>query len=144
MDPQTAAPLEERNWRLWIVAAAPAVWAAHFMMAYCTAAIWCAKWAGESGSLAPARVAIAIYTAVSLAGIAIIGRRGWRDYRLVDLERDEQAQPQPEDEGEDRHSADSPTARHGFLGFATLLLSGLSAVAIVYGGLPVIFLESCR
>ena len=122
--------LPERSESLWVLAASPLIWAAHLLLSYGTAAIWCAKFAGPGGSLSPARVAIAAYTALSLAGIGVIGWRGWKHHRLggADLP----------------HDADSPEDRHRFLGFATLLLSGLSAVATVYEALPALFIRSCR
>jgi len=42
------------------------------------------------------------------------------------------------------HDADTPEDRHRFLGFATLLLSGLSAVAVIYTALVVVVFRSCH
>jgi len=41
------------------------------------------------------------------------------------------------------HDDDTPEDRHRFLGFATLLLSALSAVAVLYAGLVAVFIRSC-
>jgi hypothetical protein len=41
------------------------------------------------------------------------------------------------------HDGDSAEDRQRFVGFATLLLSGLSALGIVYSALPALFIESC-
>jgi hypothetical protein len=115
---------------LWSLVAAPLVWLAHFMASYVTVAIWCAKLAGTDGSLWPVRVAIAVYTAVALALVGVIGWRGFRRHRA----------------GGPRtpHHADTATARHRFLGFIAMLLAGLSAVAILYGVLVPILIGSCR
>jgi hypothetical protein len=115
---------------LFQLAASPLVWALHFVLAYATAAIYCEKVAGEGGSLDGARLAIAVYTAVGLAVIAAIG---WRAYRAA---RGDGAPALP-------HDTDSSEGRHQFLGFATLVLSGLSAVAIVYAALATLVFGSC-
>jgi hypothetical protein len=124
------ADLPEKDETLWLLAASPTIWAAHFLLSYCTAAIWCAKLAGPDGSLSRARAIIGVYTVLALAGVGIIGWRGWRRHRLA---------------GSDLpHDDDSPEDRHRFLGFAAALLSGLSAVAILYEALAVVLIERCR
>ena len=67
------ADLPEENESLWLLTASPVIWAAHFLLSYVTAAIWCAKVAGPDGSLGGVRVAIAVYTVLALSGIGIIG-----------------------------------------------------------------------
>jgi hypothetical protein len=110
--------------------AAPLIWAAHFLLSYATAAIWCAKLAGPDRSLAGARLAIAGYTVAALAAVALIAWRAWRQHRSVDP-----ALP------DDR---DTAAARHRFLAVATLLLAGLSALAICYAALAAALVGSCR
>ena len=75
-------------------------------------------------------MAIAVYTVLALAGIGIIGWVGYRrhSYGTPTLP----------------HDADTPEDRHRFLGFATLLLSALSAVAVLYAALVVVFIGSCH
>jgi hypothetical protein len=126
----SSARIGERNAELWSLAAPPAIWAAHLLVSYATAAIWCAKIGGPDGPLAAARVAMAVYSAVAILGIALVGRRAWRRHRLGGP-------------GGSRH-ADSEADRHRFLGFATVLLSGLSVVAVLYAALAIVFLRSCR
>lgn len=121
--------LPEKEESLWVLAISPTLWALHFLLSYGTAAVWCAKVAGDGGSLFGARVAIAVYTALGLLGVFIAGLRGFRRHRFA-------GSPLP-------HDADTPDDRHRFLGFATLLLSGLSAVAIVYSALAAVFVGSC-
>lgn len=125
-----SADTTERNQSLWVLVASPAIWAAHFLLSYATAAIWCAKVAPPAGSLGPARVAIAAFTVVGLAGIGFFGWRGYLRHRL-------HGSPPP-------HDRDTPEDRHRFLGFATMLLSGLSAIAVIYAALVVVFVRSCR
>jgi hypothetical protein len=122
--------LRERKESLWMLTAAPLIWAMHLLLSYCTAAIWCAKFAGPDASLGVVPTAIALYTVVSLIGIALIGWRGWKRHRYGDS-----ALP---------HDLDSPADRHRFLGFATLLLAGLSGIAVLYQALPAVFIGSCR
>jgi hypothetical protein len=119
----------EENQSLLLLATSPVIWAAHFMLSYITAAIWCAKAAGPESSLGGARVAIAIYTVLALSGIGITGWRALRrhHYGTATLPHDD----------------DSPEDRHRFLGFAALLLSALSAVAVIYAALAAVFIGSC-
>ena len=42
------------------------------------------------------------------------------------------------------HDDDTPEDRHRFIGFSTFLLSGLSAVAVVYTGLAALLIETCQ
>ena len=120
----------EQHQSLWLLAASPIVWAAHFLLCYITAAIWCEKVVGPGGALMTVQVAIAAYTAVALAAIGIIGWIGYRrhSYGSADLPHDD----------------DTPEDRHRFLGFSTFLLSGLSAVAVVYAALVAAFIGSCH
>jgi hypothetical protein len=115
---------------LWTLTISPAIWAAHLMLCYITAAVWCARFAGPGGSLGGVRTAIAWYTAVALVGIAFTGWEGFRNHR-----HGTETVP---------HDFDSPEDRHRFLGFSTLLLSGLSAVATVYVAFAALFFENCR
>jgi hypothetical protein len=119
----------EKNQSLWLLTASPVIWAAHLLLCYVTASIWCAKVVGDGGSLQSVRLAIMVYTAVALVGIGITGWIGYRrhSYGNADLPHDD----------------DTPEDRHRFLGFATLLLSALSAVAVIYAALVAIFIERC-
>jgi hypothetical protein len=125
-----SSPLREEDESLWRLAASPLAWAAHLLLSYCTAAIWCEKVAGRTGSLASARVAIAAYTVIALVVIVVIGWRGYKRHTFGDSSLP--------------HDFDSPDDRHRFLGFATLLLSGLSAVAVLYQALAAVIIGSCR
>jgi hypothetical protein len=119
----------EKDESLWVLVASPAIWAAHFFLSYGTAAIWCAKFAGPDRSLGVVRWAVVAYTVSALGGIAVVGRRGYRRHRF----------------GASRsHDDDSSADRRRFLGFTVLILSGLSAIAVVYAALPALFIGSCR
>ncbi len=122
------APPERRE-SLWLLTLAPAIWALYFLAAYVTAAIWCAKVVGRTGPLGDARIAIGIYTLLALIGIGMVTWRGLRRARFGT--------------GTLPHDDSSAADRHRFLGFATLLLCGLSAVATVYVAFAVVFIDSC-
>jgi hypothetical protein len=122
--------LPEEHESLWRLTAAPVIWAVHFLASYCTAAIWCAKLAGPDGALGSVRVAIAVYTVLALIGIGITGWQAFRRHSFG-------ATTVP-------HDFDSRESRHRFLGFATLLLSALSAVATLYVALAAVFIGSCH
>jgi hypothetical protein len=123
-------PTDEKKQSLWLLTVSPAIWAAHFMLCYLTAALWCAKIAEQDGSIMPVRTSIVIYTLLALIGIGIAGRVGYRKHSFGNA-----SQP---------HDDDSPEDRHRFLGFAMLLLSALSAVAVLYASLAALFIWSCH
>jgi hypothetical protein len=122
--------LPERRETLWMLVASPTIWAAHFLLSYATAAMWCGMVAGPYGSLWTARIAIGVYTVAALAGIGMLGFTGYRRHR-----HGASAPP---------HDADTPEDRHRFIGFSTFLLSGLSAVAVIYAALAAVFIEGCQ
>jgi hypothetical protein len=115
---------------LWILAAAPAIWLIHFLLSYITAAIWCAKHAGADGSLGAAWAVIAAYTAVALGGLALVGRRGLRRWRLAGVASSREL--------------DAPADRERFLARTSLLLAGLAGLAVAYAALVAVFIRSCR
>ncbi|MBW3541696.1 MAG: hypothetical protein KY476_15615 [Planctomycetes bacterium] len=121
---------QERHQSLWLLTIGPAVWAVHFLTSYITAAIYCAKFAGPDDSLWVVRVAIGVYTAVALAGIGV---SGWIGFRRHTYGR-----------ATTPHDFDTPEDRHRFLGFSTLLLSTLSAVATVFVALAAVFMRTCH
>ncbi|MGQ9424493.1 hypothetical protein ACXYTJ_00915 [Gilvimarinus sp. F26214L] len=121
--------LSEQKESLWLLVISPTIWALHFVLSYVTAAIWCAKSVEHSGPLGTARTAVAIYTLVAALGVTAVAWRGLRKMRRGAI-------TPPFDD-------DSPLERHQFLGWATVLLSGLSLVAIVYAGLGALFIETC-
>ena len=115
---------------LWLLTMAPTIWAAHLLFSYITGAIWCAKFAGSDGTLGGVRTAVGWYTTLALVGIVAVGIEGFRRHRYGTEAT--------------THDLDSPEDRHRFLGFATLLLAGLSAVAVSYAAMAAAFFETCR
>lgn len=118
------------HYSLWLLTVAPAIWAAHLLLCYITAAVWCAKFVEPGGALGGVRTAIGWYTVVALAGIGGVGWEGLRRHR----------------HGAEAttHDLDSAEDRHRFVGFATLLLSGLGALGVLYAALAATFFETCR
>jgi len=121
---------EEETESLWWLTVAPAAWVAHLLASYATVAVWCAKVTDRDGALGDARWMVAAYTAVALALIGWVAVHGFRRHRFG--------------EGVRPHELDTPGDRHRFLGFATFLLAGVSAVATVYVSLVVVFIGSCQ
>jgi hypothetical protein len=124
-----AAPGGEKE-NLWLLIVSPTIWAGHFMLSYVTAAVWCEKFAPPGGSLQPVRWLVAGYTILALAAIAHNGHSGLRRHRFGN-------ESLPND-------FDTPGDRHRFLGFATVLLAGLSAVAVLFAALAVFYFHDCR
>lgn len=118
----------EEHQHLFLIAASPTVWAGHFLACYLTAAVWCAK-AGRLAGLDGVRWAVAAYTLVALGAIVAVGVRGLHRHRLGSA-----SVP---------HDSDTPEDRHRFIGFATMLLSGLSVVGVIYVALPALFFGGC-
>lgn len=144
---RSPATAPRSRWELWLLAASPAIWSVHFMACYLTAAIWCAK-AGQSVevSLHTVRVAIAWYTVAAVAAIVAVGTVGWRRHRLgprIDSAARAHLRSSSVDDATLPHDADTPEDRHRFIGFATLLLSALCAVATLYSALAAVFVRSC-
>jgi len=121
--------LPEENESLWLITTSPVSWAVHLLLSYFPAAVWCAKVVGLDGSLWNVRVAIAVYTVLTLIGIGIIGCLAFRRHNIGSA-----TVP---------HDFDTPEDRHRFLGFATLLLALLSAVGTLYVALVAVFIGSC-
>ena len=124
-----AGPIEARD-RLWLLVVSPVVWACHFLLCYATAAVWCGRLGGTGDAFADVRVAITGYTAVAVVAIAVTAYAGHRRHTFG-------AAQLP-------HDDDSPEDRYRFIGFATLLLSGVSAIAVVYAALAAVFIETCQ
>ena len=116
---------------LWLLTIAPLIWAGHLVLCYITAAVWCAKFAPTHGPLNGVSSAVIAYTVAALAGIAIVGWEGLRRHRFGGAEAT-------------THDLDTREDGHRFLGFATLLLSGLSAVAVLYAAIASTYFDTCR
>jgi hypothetical protein len=114
---------------LWTLFTAPIVWAVHFLVCYIAAAIYCAKPFLFDVGFDALRAGIAAATLLALALILLSAWLAWRQWGF----------------GTHDPPHDDPTARDRkrFQGFATLLLSGLSFVAVLYVALPALFITEC-
>lgn len=119
-----------REESLWALIGGPLIWSVHFLASYLTASLWCAKVAGPAGPAGFVRWAVAAYTVEALLGIGLSGLHALRRHRFGRATLP--------------HDYDTAADRHRFLGFATLLLAGLSAVATLYVGVAVVFIGTCR
>ena len=126
----SSAPRTPGHYSLWLLTIAPSIWAAHLLLSYITAAIWCAKFIPAGGALGGVRTTIAWYTVLALAGIGWIAWEGLRRHRHG-IEAT-------------THDLDSAEDRHRFVGFATLLLAGMSGVAVLYAALAATYFDTCR
>lgn len=108
------------------IAFAPMIWAGHFLFVYVLAAIICAK---SPQQLAATAGIIAVSTAIAAIGILLVA---WPSMLVVRRER--RAEP----------AEDSPAGRRWFLARASLLLSGLSLVAVFLQTMPAVLAASCR
>ena len=115
---------------LWTLIAAPTIWGFHFLFCYFLAAYQCAPNADPFKEIGSTRVAIVAVTLISLGLIALILRRAWREWRT--------------EGGGFRNAQNTPQARERFLEFSTLLLAGLSFVAVIFETLPVLLIGDCR
>jgi hypothetical protein len=130
MNSSSTEPHVPDRYSLWLLTIGPTIWAAHLLMSYITAAVWCAKFVSAGGPLDGVQTAVTWYTAVALIGIAAIAWEGFRRHSHG-IEAS-------------THDLDTNEDRHRFIGFATLLLSGLSAVGVVYASLAASYFETCR
>jgi hypothetical protein len=120
----------ESPWRLLVPVVAPVIWAVHFTASYIVVAIWCGPEGPRSASMADLHTTVAVVTGLALAGIVAGGWIGWRWHQ-----HGSEAVP---------HDFDTPGDHHRFLGFATLLLAGLSAFGTALVGGAVFVFETCR
>ncbi|QUT05169.1 hypothetical protein KFK14_19545 [Sphingobium phenoxybenzoativorans] len=110
---------------LWTLIVPPSVWAAHFLFSYLWAAINCAK----VGRFATFPTLFVAGTALALGLIILSGWIAWKQGRVP-------GESPPHQDG-------TESDRLRFLSKSTLLLAGLSFVAVGFTALPVIFLRDC-
>lgn len=119
--------VEENRQSLWLLVWPPAIWAVHFLGSYALAAVWC-RGNGAGGEWLG--ILIAAPAAVALGLVGFTGWIGWKKHNLAG--------------GELPHDGDSAEDRTRFLGYATVLLATLSAIAIVYVGVAAWMFGACR
>jgi hypothetical protein len=116
---------------LWRVIAAPIIWALHFLFCYVYAAVYCEK-AGRGAALDQPTLIVIGATAVALALIGLSTHHIWRV----------RARSLTDNDFEFEHN--TPEERHRFLSHVALMLCVLSAVAVLYVAIPMLYLTSCR
>lgn len=111
---------------LWTLIVPPSVWAVHFLFCYLWVAVSCAK----VGAFPRFPVAFIVGTAVALLIITASGVIAWVQTRGP-------GDPPPHEQGTDND-------RLRFLAQSTLLLAGLSFVAVLFTAAPALMLTDCR
>ena len=148
----TGASRTPDHYSLWLLTLGPTIWMTHLLLSYATAAIWCGKVAAPGGALNGVPVVIGWYTGVALVGLFTIAWVGFRRHRYVSPEAQARirdagsAPPRLETGGTEAttHDLDTPEDRYRFLGFATLLLAGLSALGVTYAAVAATYFDTCR
>lgn len=120
------ARLREARVTLWTLIVPPSVWAVHFLFCYLWVSVACAK----LGAFPRFTTAFVIGTAVALGIILASGWIAWVQSRTP-------GDPPPHEEG-------TQIDRLRFLAKATLLLAGLSFVAVIFTAAPALMLVDCR
>ncbi|SFA73422.1 hypothetical protein SAMN03159496_00055 [Rhizobium sp. NFR07] len=115
---------------LWTLFTAPIVWAVHFVVCYGAVAVYCAKTAMLGFEFSTMRIILGGFTVVALGMIVLAAYLAWRQWGFGS--------------GDPPHDEATRQDRALFQGFATLLLSGLSFVAVVYVAIPLIFIAECQ
>lgn len=108
---------EEKTLPLISLAGAPLVWAAHFVLIYSVAGTLCQKLPAGDAILASQWV-IAVATGLALAAIAWVA---WHSAMRL-----------------------GGGVNGRFMARVTLMLAGLSALAVIFSALPAIFAASCQ
>lgn len=111
------------------IAAAPLIWAAHFVLCYGATSLVCVKFAPD-GPETTLRIALGVLTVAAVAAIAWLGWRSWRQWDY------------PEDH-DYVHDEATEEDRHEFLGHAAFLLAVISLIGVIYTALPVLMLPGC-
>lgn len=114
---------------LWTLFTAPVVWAVHFLVCYAGVAIYCAKRPEIGFGFDVVRMGIGGATVLALAMIVLSAWLAWRQWGFGT--------------GDPPHDDPTRLDRTLFQGFATLLLSGLSFIGVVYVALPALFITGC-
>ncbi|WP_427025152.1 hypothetical protein ACP4J4_04265 [Aureimonas ureilytica] len=110
--------------------ATPTVWALHFLLSYVWVASACAPNEDVFKSITPARIGVAVATVLALAFCFFAGLRAWREWRA--------------EGGEPPHDQPTKADRERQMEIASVLLSGLSFLAIIFTALPVLLVADCR
>ena len=123
---QAHPDVEEKSQSLWLLALPPTIWAVHFLGSYALAVMWCRGGGPGSSWLG---ISIAAPAVVALALIALAGWHGWKKHKIPG--------------GDTPHDGDTAEDRSRFLGWATVLLAALSAIATVYISVAALIFGGC-
>jgi hypothetical protein len=123
---QPHTDVDEKRQSLWLLAWPPAIWAAHFLGSYALAAVWC-----RGNSPGSSWLGLSIATS-ALVAIALIGYAGWIGWQKHNIPG-----------GKPSHDGDNNEDRTRFLGFATVLLAALSAMATAYTSVAALIAGAC-
>ncbi|GGE07836.1 hypothetical protein GCM10011390_28600 [Aureimonas endophytica] len=115
---------------LWTLIASPTIWALHFLFSYVFAASVCAPNEAITRTLGTVRLAVGGATLLALVLIALIGWRAYREWR--------------HNGGRFPHDGNTAEERERFMEFSSVLLAGLSFVAVAFVALPVFLIADCR
>ena len=115
---------------LWTLITPPTIWALHFVVVYGSVAYGCAPNADIFAGIGGLRLFVGALTVVALAVIGFLFARALGEWRR--------------NGGSIPHDQDSAEVRERFLEFSTLLLAGLSFIAVVYTALPAALMVDCR
>lgn len=117
---------EERE-SLFRITFAPVIWALHFVLCYGAVSLACAK------RVIPVGMTHALLIVATVVALALIAWVGWRAFVQWDVRNT----------GEFTNPDGRAEHRHQFLGHAGFLLAIISAIGVVYTGLPLLVLEGC-
>jgi hypothetical protein len=130
---------------LWLLLLPFAIWGAHFLAAYVVTAIQCAKSSDPAAAIPTVRWIVTGLTLAALAGLVGTLRYG-RNY----CRRESSADPE-NGVGPGVNNGDSPRAGNvpvidqvRFVWALLLMMSALSALAILYAAAVVFFFGDCR
>ncbi|MGH8194688.1 MAG: hypothetical protein ACREQ8_09845 [Woeseiaceae bacterium] len=116
---------------LGLLASPLAIWSLHFLLAYVSAAVYCARSGDHEAAMSPVRSIVLALTIAALAAVALALRRGYRRFaRNASLHR--------------HPAAGVQTDPARFFRIMLLWFSVLSAVAIVCVGSVTLFFGNCR
>ncbi|MFZ3584082.1 hypothetical protein ACOI1H_18230 [Loktanella sp. DJP18] len=111
---------------------APMIWAFHFVISYGATAVWCEKLTA-TGDTVTLQMSLIGVTVAALLGIVACGVVGWRGWTMGGY-------------GEDGHTPGigDTESRQRFLGHASVLLSVVSFIGVIFVILPVLMIGTCR
>lgn len=125
--PHYDAPRVIDEGSIWILVAAPSIWAAHFLLSYWVAAVYCAKGGFDLFEPRWVIVGLGVLSCAVIGWLAVIAVRRYGGVFVVfeDL------------------SQSSERGREVFTGHVALLLCVLSAVAIGFTVIPALVFGQC-